>query len=340
MMRMSREAAALCEILRDAGGAAVPEEAIAASLAVPISAVRGVVRLLEEEGFVIDTSRRGAYSLVRMPEYDLSLSCIGSLLRNAGLRSPEVFLFETLRSTQETAREIGRGSSAGEVVVFSEEQSGGRGRRDRSWISPKGAGLFFSVFHRPEIAPGRVQLISLAAGLAVRDAVKSLFSLELSLKWPNDLLREGKKACGILVEASSIGVGLRDCRTGIGINIRRPATACAGGDDILKDAFFLCDEVSPVYRGELAVAILQRFFDLIARLEADGGRSLLSLYRDACFTLGREVTVIVDEGAVQGRAIAVGENGELVVSTKNGEMRFCAADVIHATPASHKGACI
>ena len=274
-----------------------------------------------------------------MPEYDLSLSCIGSLLRNAGLRSPEVFLFETLRSTQETAREIGRGSSAGEVVVFSEEQSGGRGRRDRSWISPKGAGLFFSVFHRPEIAPGRVQLISLAAGLAVRDAVKSLFSLELSLKWPNDLLREGRKRA-----AFSRGLQHRGRIARLlyqdGVNIQRPATACAGGDNILKEAFFLCDEVSPVYRGELAVAILQRFFDLIARLEADGGRSLLSLYRDACFTLGREVTVIVDEGAVQGRAIAVGENGELVVSTKNGEMRFCAADVIHATPASHKGACI
>ncbi len=332
-MRMSREAAALCEILREAGGEAVLEEAIADSLALPTSAVRGIVRLLEEEGFVIDTSRRGAYSLVALPEYDLSLSYIGSLLRSAGLRRPEAYLFEALRSTQETAKELGRGSPA-------EEQTGGRGRRDRRWISPRGAGLFFSVFHRPKIAPGRVQLISLAAGLAVRDAVKSLFSLELSLKWPNDLLREGRKACGILAEASSIGGGLRDCCTGMGVNIRRPATVCADVDDVLKGAFFLCDEASPVHRGELAAAILQRFFDLIASLEADGGRSLLALYREACFTLGREVTVIVDDGAVQGRAIAVGEDGELVVSTENGEMEFCAADVVHATPASHKGACI
>lgn len=111
-----------------------------------------------------------------------------------------------------------------------------------------------------------------------------------------------------------------------------PSLVESDEEEILSNACFISEIAGRVHRGELAAAILRCFFELLRSIEADDGRELLSLYKDSCSTLGREVRVVSDDGVVTGRAIRIGENGELVVKTRDREFAFCAADVIHATP--------
>lgn len=331
MYKSDPETTAICRILLDAKGKAVSDTVIADSLSMPIGSVREGVQRLIAEGFnMITTSRR--HLLQDPPEYDLAPTYIASLLTGEQLAGASLHVFDSLDSTQVKAKELGRSSDAPVTVVFSEEQTHGRGRRDRRWLSPRESGLFFSIFLRPLLPAHRLQLVNLAAGLAVKSAAETLHSIDLALKWPNDLLYREKKVCGILSEASFGSGGIVDCRTGIGINISPPSLVESDEEEILSNACFISEIAGRVHRGELAAAILRCFFELLRSIEADDGRELLSLYKDSCSTLGREVRVVSDDGVVTGRAIRIGENGELVVKTRDREFAFCAADVIHATP--------
>src|SRR5215218_7033664 len=114
--------------------------------------------------------------------------------------TPTVVHFESLPSTNtEAARQAALGAPEG-LCVVAREQTAGRGRRERSWASPKDAGLYLSVVLRPTIEARRWPLVTLAAALAVCDALRESCALEADIKWPNDLLSGGRKLCGILAE--------------------------------------------------------------------------------------------------------------------------------------------
>lgn len=320
----------LCRLLRESEGNIVSGGHVSRVLSLSRQAVWKAVRDLEEEGFVVDSVPQKGYILWELPSNDLSPSLIGSLISPECPWGEEIHVFQSIPSTQEAAKRIGRQSQTDGLVVIAEEQTNGRGRRDRVWISPRGTGLYFSVFFRPRMLPGRLQLINLAAGLAVRDAIGAVCGKPVSLKWPNDLLYGGRKFCGILSEASSDPERIRDCSTGIGINISltREQLAVRG----LENAASLGAGTETVHRGSLCAAVIEKFYRLAADLANDGGYSLLSRYREECSTIGKNVSVLTEEDAFSGRAAGIGDNGELLVEGKDGIRSFCAADVVHATP--------
>ena len=333
MMKARPGTVDLCRILMNTGGEIISGGTLAELLSCSRQSVWKSIRNLVGEGFSIESIPQKGYILRQLPRYDLAPSYIGALLSNTVFSTTEIYLYETLSSTQETAKQCGRQSGAENVVVISEEQTQGRGRRDRTWVSPRGSGLFLSFFFKPRLLPGRLQLVNLAAGLAVKDAVEQTCSIKLSLKWPNDLLCKNKKVCGILSEASSDSDRVRDCCTGIGININSPSLENnEEAEVVLSRAAFLNDMVEGVHRGVLAATLLDRFADILAVMESDGGKSLLARYRNECVTLGREVFVIADNGTERGQAVSIGENGELIVRNRHGTVAYCAADVVHATP--------
>jgi len=333
MMKARPGTVDLCRILMNTGGEVISGGTLAGLLSCSRQSVWKSIRSLVEEGFSIESIPQKGYILRELPRYDLAPSYIGALMNNTVFSKTEIYLYETLSSTQVSAKQHGRQSGTENVVVISEEQTQGRGRRDRSWISPHGSGLFLLFFFKPRLLPGRLQLVNLAAGLAVKDAVEKTCSVRLALKWPNDLLWENRKVCGILSEASSESDRIRDCCTGIGINITSPSLennreAAA----VLSQAAFLNDMTGGVHRGVLAATLLDRFADILAVMEIDGGKSLLERYRKECATLGRDVAVITDDGTERGRGVGIGENGELIVQNQHGTVAYCAADIVHATP--------
>lgn len=135
---------------------------------------------------------------------------------------PKILTFDSLPSTNlEAARRAAEGAAEGLCVVAG-EQTAGRGRRDRQWLSPKGAGLYFSIVLRPQFDPSLWPLLTLMAAVAAHDALRAAYSLETDIKWPNDILADEKKVCGILAETVDTPAG-RAVVIGIGINMNQNA---------------------------------------------------------------------------------------------------------------------
>jgi BirA family biotin operon repressor/biotin-[acetyl-CoA-carboxylase] ligase len=129
--------------------------------------------------------------------------------------------FPSIHSTNVLAmREADEGAPEG-MVYLADEQTAGRGRGAHGWHSARGAGLYVSVLLRPRVAPADILWLSLAAGLAVRDAVRQVTSLEADIRWPNDLLLGRKKFCGILTELNAEVTRVRHAVVGIGINVHQ-----------------------------------------------------------------------------------------------------------------------
>ena len=325
-MKSRRATIELCRLLSASPGVLISGAYLSSELGLSRQAVWKTVGDLTEEGFDISSVPREGYIMNGTPSYDLAPSMIGALIPPDCPWGEEIYLFDSLASTQETAKKIGRRTDGDGLVVIAEEQTVGRGRRDRKWLSPRGRGLYFSVFFRPRIPPGRLQLINLAAALAVREAVNSCCGLLPDIKWPNDLLIGGKKLCGILSEASADSERIRDCCTGIGLNV------FAAGEDGTDYGAVLSEDRGAVHRGTLCAAIIENLYRRVDGLGRDGGASLLSDYREQCSTIGKRVSVLTEDEVFPGTAAGIGEDGELIVDGGGETRTFCAADVVHATP--------
>ncbi|GAB1399240.1 biotin--[acetyl-CoA-carboxylase] ligase [Aminivibrio sp.] len=330
MQKARRSTVELCRLFLDNPEAVLSGGEVSRQLSISRQGVWKAVQSLRDEGFSILSLPQKGYILQELPANDLSPSLTGASCSPSCSFEGGVYFFSSLSSTQEKAKELGRSSGASRLLVLADEQTRGRGRRDRRWISLKGQGLFLSVFFRPRLGPGRLQLVNLAAGLAVRQAVAELYGVSLSLKWPNDLLWGDRKICGILSEASSDSEGVKDCTTGIGINISLPPEEAR--EEGQSKACALEPLAGTIHRGRLAAEICTYFLRLTEVLEQDGGTSLLEEYRRSCSTLGRHIFIMTEDETIAGRAEAIGESGELEISTDDGLRSFYAADVVHATP--------
>jgi BirA family biotin operon repressor/biotin-[acetyl-CoA-carboxylase] ligase len=210
------------------------------------------------------------------------------------------------------------------VVVVAEEQTAGRGRMGRTWVSPAGRNLTASIGLAPELDAADGWQLGLAAALAARDACGTVADVEL--KWPNDLVAaDGRKIGGLLVETSTEGSRLRTAVIGFGINInwRRaemPGQLADGATSLAELAGRSLDRV------ELLRALLDRLESELAAIES--GRSPLERYRAACATLGAEVTVDTPDGRIAGRARDLDERGALVVETAAGPVAISSGQVL------------
>jgi BirA family biotin operon repressor/biotin-[acetyl-CoA-carboxylase] ligase len=216
------------------------------------------------------------------------------------------------------------------TVLAAEDQRAGRGRFDRSWVSPPRAGLTFSALLRPDLPVTEWGWLPLLAGVAVAEAVRGQTGLTLGLKWPNDLLAvDGRKLAGILAQTAGaavvVGIGLNVDTTDAELPVETATSLVLAGAD-------------PVDRTALLVAILQRFdarYAQWADCAGDAGAcGLAAAYRDACTTLGRTVHVrLTADEVLDGVAIDVDQHGRLLVRTADGDVPVVAGDVQHVRSA-------
>lgn len=253
----------------------------------------------------------------------LSAARLSAALCRGGLWR-EIRVVEETSSTNADARvaaEVGEGEG---LVLIAERQSGGRGRLDRRWESPARAGVLMSLLLRPTVSAARLPLMPLLAGLAVVEAVRAIAELPAMVKWPNDVLVDGRKLGGILVERTADGAVV----VGIGVNVStRPDELPVPTGTSVQIAGGVAD------RESLAKEALRAFERRYAAFVAAGGapESVLPAYREVCETIGREVEVQLPEGAsARGKAVAVDDGGMLVVRDGAGvERTWSAGDVVH-----------
>jgi BirA family transcriptional regulator, biotin operon repressor / biotin---[acetyl-CoA-carboxylase] ligase len=226
------------------------------------------------------------------------------------------------------------GGAADRTVLIAGEQTAGRGRRSRSWISPPSSGVYLSVLLRPaEVPAARLGGLALVAGVALARAARQA-GVEAVLKWPNDLLAgpTGGKCAGVLSEAVPGGVG---AVVGIGLNVAPLPVEVPAGPGGLTATSLAEAGAHTTDRTVVAGALLAEF----ARIEAAwrqtagdlDGSGVLAAYRDACVTLGRRIRIELPDGAgLTGVAVGLDAGGELIVRGDDGaETAVSAGDVVH-----------
>lgn len=286
--------------------------ALAAELDISRTAVWKHVETLRDAGFEIHSVEAG-YELASIPEF-------GGSAIEYGLAAPyEVEYHESIPSTNARARER---ADAGDrdAVVLADEQTGGRGRLDRAWTSPSG-GIWCSLLVSPDCPPAHAPIATLAAAVAVVEAVKAL-GVEAGIKWPNDVLAsvEGAehKLAGILTEMAGEHDRIDWLIVGIGLNANVDPEALPAGATSLRAL------VGDVDRRELTQTMLERFDDHLAAPD-----SVLDAWRERSLTLGERVRVETQSETIVGHAVDVTFPGTLVIETDEGRRTVAAGDCEH-----------
>jgi BirA family biotin operon repressor/biotin-[acetyl-CoA-carboxylase] ligase len=255
-------------------------------------------------------------------------------LRTA-LRADEAFLTDlrVVARTASTNDDVLAAAAAGApegLVVVAEEQTGGRGRLDRRWVSPPRAGLTFSVLFRPDVPAHRVTWLPLLAGLAVQQAVQRIGAVETRLKWPNDVLlgADRAKAGGLLAQSAGGAVVV-----GIGLNVLTRLAELPPGATSLAAEGAECTDRDPVLR-----AVLRRLGVLYAGWVAAAGdpeaSGLRRAYERVCDTLGAPLRVALPDGTtLTGTATGLDDAGRLLIGTPEGSRAVSAGDVTHVRKA-------
>jgi len=236
-----------------------------------------------------------------------------------------VEVHDTIGSTNDRARQLLDEPGGEGRAIVTEEQTAGRGRRGRGWISPPGRNLMLSVALRPRIRAADAWQLALAAALAARRASAAL--APVALKWPNDLVSDdGAKLGGLLLETTIDGDVVTSAVIGIGINVNwsraEMPPEIAGGATSLAE---LAGE--HIDRASMLASLLDALDEELVAVEA--GSSPVPRYREVCATLGTEVGVETAEGRIEGRATAIDDGGALVVETAGGPVALTSGEIVH-----------
>lgn len=197
----------------------VPGPKIASEIGVSRSTVWEWIEKLRELGVAIKGHPRHGYQLEKLPDI-LAPSLVRAELPNAEIGHKVIHYFRT-DSTNSAALELGAQAAPHGTVVIAEEQTAGRGRLGRKWYSEKSSGIYASIVLRPPLAPSTAPVLTLLAGVAAQNAVRAATGLSGDIRWPNDLLINGKKVCGILTEMRAEVDRLHMVVLGIGINVNQ-----------------------------------------------------------------------------------------------------------------------
>jgi BirA family biotin operon repressor/biotin-[acetyl-CoA-carboxylase] ligase len=239
-------------------------------------------------------------------------------------------------STQGLAKEAARGGARGGTVFVTDYQSDGRGRRDRSWRSAPRVDLTFSAIFRLDVETRHAHTLNFAAALAVAAALEKNFpgsGGRVSIKWPNDVLADARKICGIICESSGTREKLDYAVLGIGINVNRreDELPCPDSSGRPRATSVLAAFGEKMDLPRLLADVLNELEPRSSMASDDGGRKrLMAEYRAKCSTIGREVRIISDDGENFGVAADITDGGELVLTTGGEFTLFNSADVVHA----------
>jgi BirA family biotin operon repressor/biotin-[acetyl-CoA-carboxylase] ligase len=231
----------------------------------------------------------------------------------------EIRRFETIDSTNTWVMGQAREGASEGLVAVAAEQTAGRGRLGRTWVSPPGGSLLMSLLLRPVGLPmDRLHLATAAVAMSGADAVALIADVRPSLKWPNDLLIGDRKLAGVLTEVEADAVVV-----GIGINCTWPDEIPAEIADVAIAANHAAGR--PVHTEDVLDVLLSR---LAGRLD-EGWDAVAREYKARCETVGREVRVELADGSFTGMATGVDDDGALVVTSDTGTRRVVAGDVVH-----------
>lgn len=294
--------------------------------------VAGRIEELRRLGYLIDDSPHLGYRLVAAPD-SLHADDLLARLPAGGIVGRDIRVFQETTSTNDVAEKLARDGVKEGVVVFAEAQSKGRGRLGRQWVSPAKKGLWFSVLLRPKLQPVEVTQLTVAAANALARAIQSQTRLKPEIKWPNDLLLNGRKVAGILTEMSAELDRVKFIIVGMGVDVNQTASEFPPKVRTLATSLRI-EAGRPVDRAGLAAAVLLELDRDYARVCAGEFAALADEWESRCTTIGQNVTVQTGERRVHGRAESLDDAGALLLRTEHGHIeRIIGGDVTLEKPA-------
>jgi BirA family biotin operon repressor/biotin-[acetyl-CoA-carboxylase] ligase len=241
----------------------------------------------------------------------------------------KVFFYESVDSTNERALALPAPETfAHGTVVITDSQSRGRGRIGRKWISPPGRNIYMSMLLKPEIRPRDVAFLTIAGALAGAVALGNITGLDARIKWPNDLMVNGKKIGGILTESRSGAEKVNIAVIGIGVNVNSESIDFP--EELRGVVTSARAETGRVFsRVKIIVDILKELELRYKALVREGRQPLLKEWKGRSSTIGKEVRIVLSEAVLSGVADTVDDEGMLVVRLRSGETRrISSGDVI------------
>ncbi len=239
----------------------------------------------------------------------------------------EAHYFPTLSSTNDEMMRLGKADGKHGTAIVADHQTAGRGRIERLWESPAGKGLYFSLLLRPPLMASAAPLITLATGLALGRALRSLGLESLIVKWPNDIWVGQKKLAGILTEMVNHGRQVDFVVVGVGLNVfQRPEDFSPSVRAVATSLKMASDQAWD--RGQVLLQILMEIFSEIEKLIAEGPGPLIARWTQTSGMVGKKVQAVENDRSTEGVVCGLSPEGQLQVKTDRGEnISIIAGDV-------------
>ena len=301
----------ILRLLRSADGYISGQE-LCNRFGVSRTAVWKAINQLKEAGYEIEAQQNKGYKLMAAP--DLMTEAEIKSLMHTDWVAKEVLYFDTIDSTNIKAQELAEKGYPSGTLVVADKQESGKGRRGRSWVSPSGTGIFMTLMIKPDINPNNASMLTLVAALAVAKAITSVTGEEAMIKWPNDIVVNGKKVCGILTEMNAQFDYINHIVVGIGINVHNESFP----EEISQMASSLMIEAGGkrFHRAQIiaeTMSYFEQYYDTF--LKTQDLSALVREYDELLVNRNKSVRVLDPKEPFDGKAMGITPKGELIVDT-------------------------
>ncbi|MDD3404333.1 MAG: biotin--[acetyl-CoA-carboxylase] ligase [Hespellia sp.] len=292
------------------------------------TAVWKVINQLKEEGYQIEAVRNRGYHIVDCPDI-LSREEIESQMETVWAGRHVVY-FEETDSTNNQIKKLAEAGAAHGTLAVADMQKSGKGRRGRAWESPKNRNIYMSILLRPEMNPSRAPQLTLVMAMSVAQSLRQLEQVDAKIKWPNDIVLNKKKICGILTEMNTEIDYINHVVIGIGINVNDEYIP----EDLKEKATSLkLEEKRHIQRGTLIAHIMKTFeANYDAFMKTKDLSFMQKEYNEILVNCSQEVTIIGVDSQYHAIAKGINETGELVIQKEDGTM-----DIIYSGEVSVRG---
>lgn len=301
----------ILRLLRSADGYISGQE-LCNRFGVSRTAVWKAINQLKEAGYEIEAQQNKGYRLMAAPDL-MTEAEIKSLMHTEWV-AKEVLYFDTIDSTNTKAQELAEKGYPSGTLVVADKQESGKGRRGRSWVSPSGTGIFMTLMIKPDINPNNASMLTLVAALAVAKAITSVTGEDALIKWPNDIVVNGKKVCGILTEMNAQFDYINHIVVGIGINVHNESFP----EEISQMASSLMIEAGGkrFHRAQIiaeTMSYFEQYYDTF--LKTQDLSALVREYDELLVNRNKSVRVLDPKEPFDGKAMGITPKGELIVDT-------------------------
>lgn len=302
----------ILKLLRTADGYVSGEE-LSEKLGITRTAIWKNINLLREGGYEIESATNRGYRLACAPDALTECEILNGLKTSVIGRT--VYAYDTIDSTNNEAKRLAQAGAPHGSIFIAEQQTNGKGRLGRTWISPRGSGIWFSILLRPNTSPMQITNITLLTGLCMCKAIKLYTGCDAKIKWPNDIVIGSKKVCGILTEMAAEVDRIEYVIIGTGINVYNEAFP----DELSVKATSLQAETqNEISRVALFQLVLETFEQLLKRYSMQDDGIMLEEYKSLCVTLGRRISVVRNQQQICGTAVDITPTGELMMLSEDG----------------------